>query len=133
MPVDHLHRVTGEGTFGPADRYFTVTLEYGEDHDKVNPFDVSASRLSQQTATGLDGRYLHPVVRLFQEGKQVAEHHLTENLENEWDSEDVHRAPLVRFLTEHLTADGSTPGSSAPRAGAAEPPYFPEDAVVDPS
>ncbi|WP_327286813.1 NAD(P)-binding domain-containing protein [Streptomyces sp. NBC_01198] len=102
VPVGHLHRVAGEGVFGAADRYLTVTLEYGEDHDKVNPFDISVGRVSQQAATGLDGRYLHPVVRLFQDGKHVAEHHLTENLENEWDSDDVHRAPLVGFLTEHL-------------------------------
>jgi thioredoxin reductase len=113
VPVDHLHRVVGDGAFGPADRYLTVTLEYGEDHDKVNPFDVSVSRLSQQTATGLDGRYLHPVVRLFQDGKQAAEHHLTENLENEWDSEDVHRAPLVRFLAEQLGAGRADPAGAA--------------------
>ncbi|SHN05822.1 NAD(P)-binding domain-containing protein [Actinacidiphila paucisporea] len=123
VPVDHLHRVVAEGTFGAADRYLTVTLEYGEDHDKANPFDVSVSRLSQQTATGLDGRYLHPVVRLFQDGKPVAEHHLTENLENEWDSADVHRAPLVRFLAAHLA-----PGQPAPPH-----PDLPEDAAADPS
>jgi hypothetical protein len=105
--------VVGDGAFGPADRYLTVTLEYGEDHDKVNPFDLSVSRLSQQTATGLDGRYLHPVVRLFQDGKQAAEHHLTENLENEWDSEDVHRAPLVRFLAEQLGAGRADPAGAA--------------------
>jgi thioredoxin reductase len=122
VPVDHLHQVAGEGAFGAADRYVTVTLEYGEDHDKVNPFDISVSRLSQQTATGLDGRYLHPVVRLFEDGKPVAEHHLTENLENEWDSDDVHRAPLVRFLAEHL-APGNTPRH----------PDSPEDAAADPS
>lgn len=117
VPVDHLHRVVGDGAFGAADRYLTVTLEYGEDHDKVNPFDVSVGRLSQQTATGLDGRYLHPVVRLFQDGKQAAEHHLTENLENEWDSEDVHRAPLVRFLAEQLG-----PGRADPAGAAAADP-----------
>lgn len=117
VPVDHLHRVVGDGAFGAADRYLTVTLEYGEDHDKVNPFDVSVGRLSQQAATGLDGRYLHPVVRLFQDGKQAAEHHLTENLENEWDSEDVHRAPLVRFLAEQLG-----PGRADPAGAAAADP-----------
>ncbi|WP_333769852.1 NAD(P)-binding domain-containing protein [Streptomyces sp. IBSBF 2435] len=150
VPVDHLHQVAGDGAFGAADRYLTVTLEYGEDHDKLNPFDISAGRLSQQTATGLDGRYLHPVVRVFQDGKPVAEHHLTENLENEWDSADVHRAPLVRFLAAQLAPGSPAPGTSesgsagtrpapgtsrppAPRQAAPEHPDFPEDAAADPS
>ncbi|NUP38737.1 MAG: NAD(P)-binding domain-containing protein [Streptomyces sp.] len=99
LPVDHLHRAVSEGVFGPVDRYLTVTLEYGADHDKVNPFDITVDRLAQSDTGGLDSRYLHPVVRLWQDGKQLAEHHVTENLENEWDSEEVHRAPLVRFLS----------------------------------
>jgi thioredoxin reductase len=109
VPVDHLHRAVADGGFGQVACYLTVTLEYGADHDKVNPFDISVSRVSQQDTTGLDGRYLHPVVRLFRDGELLAEHHVTENLENEWDSEEVHRAPLVDFLTgrlaEHLAAD----------------------------
>jgi thioredoxin reductase len=99
VPVDHLHRAVSEGSFGTVDRYLTVTLEYGADHDKVNPFDISVDRTAQTDTGGLDSRYLHPVVRLWQDGKQLGEHHVTENLENEWDSEEVHRAPLVRFLS----------------------------------
>jgi hypothetical protein len=95
-----------------VDRYLTVTLEYGADHDKVNPFDVTVTRVAQDSTGGLDGRYLHPVVRLFQDGKVLAEHHITENLENEWDSEQVHRAPLTAFLSAQgvpgaLAADAS--------------------------
>ncbi|MEW2516660.1 NAD(P)-binding domain-containing protein [Actinacidiphila alni] len=113
VPVDHLHQAVADGVFGDVERYLTVTLEYGADHDKVNPFDVSVGRVSQQDTGGLDGRYLHPVVRLFEDGKPVAEHHVTENLENEWDSEDVHRAPLVRFLTDHPVA-GDAPATANP-------------------
>jgi thioredoxin reductase len=112
VPLDHLHQAVADGVFGPVDRYLAVTLEYGADHDKVNPFDISVGRVSQQDTAGLDGRYLHPVVRLFQDGKTVAEHHITENLENEWDSADVHRAPLVRFLAEHLAAEDAATGPS---------------------
>lgn len=107
VPVDHLHTAVGEGRFGDVGRYFTVTLEYGEGHDQVNPFDITAGRVSQQDTTGLDGRYLHPVVRSFDgaaPGKATAEHHLTENLENEWDSEEVHRTPLRNFLRDRLDA-----------------------------
>ncbi|GAB2747772.1 NAD(P)-binding domain-containing protein [Amycolatopsis magusensis] len=102
VPVDHLHEAVAAGEFGEVESYLTITLEYGEDHDLVNPFDISAGRTSQEDTSGLDGRYLHPVVRLFRGGDLEAEHHITENLENEWDSERVHRAPLREFLRAQL-------------------------------
>lgn len=102
VPVAHLHEAVARGDFGAVDSYLTVTLEYGADHDQVDPFDVSAGRVSQESTTGLDGRYLHPVVRHFRMGELLGEHHLTENLENEWDSDDVHREPLLAFLRARL-------------------------------
>ncbi|MEI5102559.1 NAD(P)-binding domain-containing protein [Streptomyces sp. PmtG] len=107
VPVDHLHRAVAEGDFGRVEQYFTITLEYGEGHDRVDPFDVAVGRVGQREATGLDGRYLHPVVRAFRAGELQAEHHLTENLENEWDSEEVHRAPLLAFLRGRLPRSGA--------------------------
>ncbi|WP_217169528.1 NAD(P)-binding domain-containing protein [Streptomyces sp. AC512_CC834] len=101
VPVDHVPGAVRAGDFGEADAYAVITLEYGADHDSVDPFDVTAGRKSQQDVTGLDGRYLHPVVRWYRDGAFVAEHHITENLENEWDSEEVHRAPLAAFLAAH--------------------------------
>ena len=98
VPVAYLHDAVARGEFGEVEAYYTVTLEYGADHDKVNPFDISAGRASQDEATGLDGRYLHPVVRRYRAGELVSEHHVTENLENEWDSEQVHQAPLREYL-----------------------------------
>jgi cation diffusion facilitator CzcD-associated flavoprotein CzcO len=98
VPVAHLHEAVARGEFGDVESYLTVTLEYGADHDKINPFDITAGRTSQQDTSGLDGRYLHPVVRRFRAGELVDEHHLTENLENEWDSETVHKAPLREYL-----------------------------------
>jgi thioredoxin reductase len=107
VPVAHLHEAVARGDFGAVASYLMVTLEYGTDHDRVNPFDITAGRVSQEDTSGLDGRYLHPVVRYCRGGKPVAEHHLTENLENEWDSEDVHRAPLVAFLRTQLSVVGA--------------------------
>ncbi|WP_344928646.1 NAD(P)-binding domain-containing protein [Saccharopolyspora gregorii] len=104
VPLDHLHETAHTGEFGEVDSYLTITLEYGADHDRVNPFDVEHSRTSQQDTRGLDGRYLHPVVRHFRGGELLAEHHITENLENEWDSEQVHRAPLREFLRGRVAA-----------------------------
>ncbi|MFD7655501.1 NAD(P)-binding domain-containing protein [Actinosynnema sp. NPDC059797] len=109
VPVAHLHEAVARGDFGEVDSYLAVTLEYGADHDRINPFDVTAGRNSQDSTSGLDGRYLHPVVRHFRGGELLGEHHLTENLENEWDSEEVHRAPLLAFLGDRLapTAAGT--------------------------
>ncbi|MFF5158194.1 FAD-dependent oxidoreductase [Streptomyces sp. NPDC000348] len=98
VPVGHLPGAVRAGDFGEVAAHAVITLEYGADHDRVDPFDVSAGRPSQRDTSGLDGRYLHPVLRWYRDGEYVAEHHLTENLENEWDSEDVHRAPLRAFL-----------------------------------
>ncbi|TDP94995.1 NAD(P)-binding domain-containing protein [Labedaea rhizosphaerae] len=102
VPVAYLHEAVARGEFGDVDSYFAVTLEYGADHDTVDPFDITAGRVSQESTSGLDGRYLHPAVRRFRAGELIGEHHITENLENEWDSEEVHRAPLVRFLGAQL-------------------------------
>ncbi|MGP4109742.1 NAD(P)-binding domain-containing protein [Streptomyces sp. 4N509B] len=103
VPVDHLHEAVARGDFGAVDSYLAVTLEYGADHDRVDPFDIDAGRNSQQDTSGLDARYLHPVVRHYRDGALLAEHHMTENLENEWDSEDVHVKPLLAFLHARLT------------------------------
>lgn len=121
VPVQHLHAAAARGDFGPLSAYFSVTLEYGADHDQVDPFDIRVNRMNQQDTSGLDARYLHPVVRQFLpdgSGKPVAEHHITENLENEWDNPDVHVGPLRSFLTARLAAgDGSPAGDAlaAPR------------------
>ncbi|WTO33125.1 hypothetical protein OG399_44165 [Streptomyces achromogenes] len=122
IPVAHLHHAAARGEFGDLASYFTVTLEYGADHDRVDPFDITVSRTPQQDTSGLDARYLHPVVRQFLPdgtGKPVAEHHITENLENEWDNPDVHVGPLRSFLATRLSAGDDLPAGgeiAAPRA-----------------
>ena len=40
---------------------------------------------------------IHPVVRQYRNRKLLAEHHIAENLENEWDGPS-HREPLSAFL-----------------------------------
>jgi thioredoxin reductase len=100
LPTDYVK----EGHLAPTDRLFTITLEYGPDHDQFDPFDISVGRISQSDAErSRQGRYLHPVVRHFVRGNFAAEHHVTENLENEWTSETVHRDPLRAFFAQHLT------------------------------
>ena len=86
---------------GPA---FVVTLEYGPEHDQVDPFDITVTRIAQDTpGQAHDAAYLHPVVRFHAGGRVVATHHLAENLENRWDRPDAHVAPLTAFVRGCLT------------------------------
>ncbi|MEU1881049.1 NAD(P)-binding domain-containing protein [Streptosporangium sp. NPDC020072] len=93
LPVDFQGPPIGDGG------HFAITLEYGPDHDKVDPFDISVSRIRQGDASRAhEGHYLHPVVRHYRGGVVVAVHHVTENLENDWTSEEVHLRPLREFF-----------------------------------
>jgi thioredoxin reductase len=101
LPLDYVHA-------SPPELYFTITLEYGPDHDLVDPFDIAVGRIAQtDSERAAEGRYLHPVVRCHRRGELVAEHHVTENLENEWDGPG-HREPLRAFLSVQLEADAGT-------------------------
>ena len=103
LPLDYVHG----SEHVPAD-YFAITLEYGPDHDKIDPFDVTVNRIAQDSPdTAHDAAYLHPVVRHFAEGALVAEHHVAENLENEWDRPAAHREPLTRFFDRQLSLSGN--------------------------
>ncbi|GAA4198028.1 NAD(P)-binding domain-containing protein [Microbispora amethystogenes] len=85
--------------------HFAVTLEYGPGHDQVDPFDISVGRITQSDAERAhEGHYLHPVVRRFRNGVVEAVHHVTENLENDWTSEQVHLNPLRDFFQHHSIA-----------------------------
>jgi hypothetical protein len=101
LPVDYVHA----SDFGAAERYYTITLEYGPDHDLVDPFDISVARPAQ-TDAAREGRYLHPVVRCHRRGELVAEHHVTENLENEWTGPG-HRLPLKEFFAAEASDAGT--------------------------
>ncbi|QXJ26323.1 NAD(P)-binding domain-containing protein [Actinomadura graeca] len=95
--------LTGPPLGDGADGHFAITLEYGPDHDRHDPFDLSVGRISQSDANRAhEGHYLHPVVRFHRAGAPPTVHHVTENLENEWTSEEVHVAPLRAFLARHL-------------------------------
>jgi thioredoxin reductase len=100
LPVDYIR----DSDFGSTDCYFTITLEYGPDHDKVDPFDISIGRIAQDDPRhSHDARYLHPVVRLYRRNELVAEHHMAENLENDW-AGPAQRAPLSAFFCRHIAS-----------------------------
>jgi hypothetical protein len=94
VPIDYVH----ESDTGDANYYVTITLEYGRDHDKIDPFDITLGRVAQDDAErSYDARYLHPVLRQYSRRKLIAEHHIAENLENEWNG-PAHREPLEAFF-----------------------------------
>ncbi|MDR7277109.1 NAD(P)-binding domain-containing protein [Catenuloplanes atrovinosus] len=93
------------GGLGAHRDAFVVTLEYGPEHDAVDPFDIEVARISQDTpGQAHDAAYLHPVVRHYRDGTLTGTHHLAENLENRWDRPDVHVAPLRAFVAARLAA-----------------------------
>jgi thioredoxin reductase len=104
LPVDYVpdSRLAGSGT------HFIITLEYGPGHDKVDPFDISVRRPPQHDPKAArDAAYLHPVVRQYRRGVLVAEHHVAENLENDWTSQAAHREPLRAFFRRGLEPAGA--------------------------
>jgi thioredoxin reductase len=103
----------GAGVAGVAGDAIAVTLEYGPDHDKVDPFDITVSRVAQdQPGVAHDAAYLHPVLRHYRDGVLRGTHHMAENLENAWDRPDVHVGPLVDFLARSVGAFGGTPAEA---------------------
>ncbi len=105
LPVDYVH----ESDLTAEDDYFTITLEYGPGHDEHDPFDVSVGRVAQSETVRSDlSRYLHPVVRHYRGGELMGEHHVTENLENDWTGPG-HREPLQEFFAGELAEREQAP------------------------
>jgi thioredoxin reductase len=73
-----------------------LTLEYGVLGNR-DPFDVE-----RFPDDGERTHLLHPVVRTVHDGRIIAEHHVAEDLENDW-SAARHVDPLRRFLERELT------------------------------
>ncbi len=113
VPVDYAH----ESAFATARDLILVTLEYGPDHDKHDPFDINVRRVRQNDpGTAGDAAYLHPVLRHYRDGAFTAEHHVAENLENEWDDPRAHHAPLAGFLARCLSGTAQGEPAAAGRA-----------------
>ncbi|MFG2005339.1 NAD(P)-binding domain-containing protein [Spirillospora sp. NPDC048911] len=96
-----------DGGLGDARHRFVITLEYGPDHDKGDPFDISVPRVVENDAANAhDASYLHPVVRYYRDGAMAGVHHLAENLDNRWNLPTVHQQPLAVFVKECLADAG---------------------------
>jgi Pyridine nucleotide-disulphide oxidoreductase len=93
VPVDHVL----DGGFGVGGGFVTVTLEYGAGHDTIDPFDVEVGRQWEADPTN-DVRYLHPVIRHYQDGELVSTLALPEEVENDWSDEAEYGTPLRDHL-----------------------------------
>ncbi len=91
MPLDYV----------PFADCFTVSLEYGEGHDAIDPFDVAAGR-AWEADEAHDDRYLHPVIRRRKDHRTVATCRLPEDICNDWTDEKTYREPLRAFIKATL-------------------------------
>jgi len=103
QPLDYAHE------YGTARTYVTVSLEWGEGHDSIDPFDLTAGRAWEADPAN-DDRYLHPVVRFHRRGEPPAVLKLPEEICNDWSGEAEYRTPLRAFLAEQLAAVPAAPG-----------------------
>jgi isopentenyl diphosphate isomerase/L-lactate dehydrogenase-like FMN-dependent dehydrogenase/thioredoxin reductase len=104
VPVDYVL----SSDLGKARDCFTFTLEYGEGHDELDPFDIAEGR-AWEDAHKHDDRYLHPVVRHYRDGVLFDALRLKENLDNDWTDETEHRRPLREFIARQLNSTAPAP------------------------
>jgi len=109
VPVDYVL----SSDLGKALDCFTFTLEYGEGHDEIDPFDITEGR-DWEDMHKHDDRYLHPVVRHYRHGVLFDALRLKENLDNDWTDETEHRGPLREFIARQVSS--TAPARAAPHA-----------------
>lgn len=81
-------------------RVFMLTLEFGPHASDNDPFAMPRSR-SDDFTRAADSAFLHPVLREFQDGAQVSEHHIIEHLEARWEGRE-HVDPLLDHLRQRI-------------------------------
>jgi hypothetical protein len=98
LPVPYLR----ERHAVPGQRMFMLTLEFGAHASDHDPFSTPRARSDDYTRAA-DSSFLHPIVREFQDGVQVAEHHVSEHLEARWEGME-HVQPLQDWFRERIGA-----------------------------
>lgn len=66
-------------SFGQHRHYYTVMLAYG--HFRGDPFSIERDPAPEKAT---EAAYLHPIIRRFDRGRLISEHHVQDDLENEW-------------------------------------------------
>lgn len=92
IAVDYVH----DHEIGLNGHYYTITLEYG--HIEGNPLSVVRDPNPKMASQDV---YLHPVIRRFNGSHLIGEHHVPENLENNWLLQQ-HPQPQAVLLSTHV-------------------------------
>ncbi|MCL4262311.1 MAG: NAD(P)-binding domain-containing protein [Anaerolineae bacterium] len=84
--------------FNDRPHYYTISLEYG--HFEGNPFDIERD---PDPDKGHEAAYLHPVIRRYNYDQLVAEHHIQDDLENNF-YKDVYVKPVLAWFEIQLAS-----------------------------
>ncbi len=77
------------------EHYYTISLEYG--HFKGDPFNIERD---PNPAKAHEANYLHPIIRRYQNDQLVTEHHIHDDLENDWAKEEYVQPALTFFKAQ---------------------------------
>ncbi|MDH2429392.1 NAD(P)-binding domain-containing protein [Sphaerisporangium sp. TRM90804] len=83
----------------------TATLRWGP-RDQADVFNIVRHPTPDRAH---ESAFLHPVVRAWHNGEQVAEQHLLEDLAAEWRDQVRHVQPLCKFLAAQLGVETARP------------------------
>lgn len=90
IAVDYIR----DSQFSANSHYYIITMEYGEFDG-----DIFNKDRDPDAAKGYDDAYLHPRIRRMCRGRQLAEHHISESLENDWRiGKHPGERPLIRGI-----------------------------------
>jgi thioredoxin reductase len=92
LPLDYVRDFMLPG----QDRHYTISVEYG--HFDGDPFNAGRDPSPDKAHLA---PYLHPIIRRFDGDFQVREHHIQDDLENEWVASE-YADPLLEFFTNEL-------------------------------
>ncbi len=104
MSVDYAHE-----HYSDDKTTLMLTLEYGQSN-APDPFFVERVH-REDSERAQASQFLHPVVRCFERGELLSEHHVLEDLAAEW-WEPEHINPLRAYLRQVLRIDESTTSSA---------------------
>jgi thioredoxin reductase len=90
--IDHLPNsfLSDEG------HYYVISLEYGR-----HPGSIFNVERDPDPMAGEHAFYLHPIIRRYAGSELIAEHHINDDLENQWDGPE-YVEPITKFIAEQL-------------------------------
>ncbi|MEP7336394.1 MAG: NAD(P)-binding domain-containing protein [Acidobacteriota bacterium] len=98
VALDYAH----DSEFGRSERYYTVTLEFGQDIINASPDVFAVERIHKDDTNRAElSSGIHPIIRGYERGRKISEFHIIEDIASEW-KEQVHCEPLLEFLRGEL-------------------------------